>query len=76
MKKQDVTCILVQLFLRQLMEDGAPGNPGLLAVRHVEVELRQESKNVTTHALIMEEVIVRAMLPLIPNNATQIHVPA
>ena len=76
MKKQDVTCILVQLFLHQLMEAGALGNPGLLAVCPVEVELRQERKSVTTHALIMEEVIVPAMLPPIQNNATQIHVHA
>ena len=56
------------------MEAGALGNPGLLAVSRVEVERRQERKGVTIHALLMEDGIVLAMLPLIQNNAIQIHV--
>ena len=58
----------------QSMEPGALGNPGLLAVCPVEVEFRQERKSVTTHALLLEDATVQAMLPLIQSNATQINV--
>ena len=56
------------------MEAGALGNPGLLAVRPVEVECRQERKGVTIHALLMEDGIVQEMLHLIQNNVTHIDV--
>ena len=53
---------------------GAPGHLGVLVIKPVEVERRQERKGVTTHALLMEDVIVQEMLHLIQNNATHIDV--
>ena len=57
MKKQDVICISVQL-----MEDGAVGHPGLLAVLNVEMELKQEEESVTNHPPLMEGHFVEDLL--------------
>ena len=61
-KQQYATCSLVLLIPFQLMEDGAFGDPGLLAVLIVEKELKQEEESATNHPPLMEGHFVEDLL--------------
>ena len=74
LKQNHVTRILVPQFLRQLMEDGVPGHPGLLVIKAVMLDLGQERKTVIIQSQSMVGGTVLAKFPLTQKVVTSITV--
>ena len=74
LKQKHVTRILVPQFLRQLMENGVPGHPGLLVIKAAMVDLGQERKTVIIQSQSMVGWTVLEKVPMTQKVVTSITV--